>query len=483
MNQPRCLICDRTDWLKFDLPHGWLCWGCARNRHYHPRTCPGCRRRRPLVWLDDELLICAACAGVDPSPFACAQCGSEEHPYGGHRCARCILTERLGTLLTDPTTGLVHHQLQPVFDELVTRSEKPQTGIWWLGKKEGRGDGPRLLGQMARGEVAISHDTFRTLPSDRAHDYLRTLLAALGVLPAFNIHLERMNPWLDVLLADDHGDDAALVRRFAHWHVIRGMRRADREDRLSQAVVNGARQRIRVASEFLTHLRSIDIDIAAARQGDLEDYEQHRGRSANAEYAFIGWLRDSRINTAMRVPYRPPPGPGVTVSDHDRWAAVDRLLHDTTLLHYTRIGGLFTLLFAQPLGRIVAMRTSQITNTDTGLFITFNTLPIQMPPVLDDLIHDHLTQRGKSLYVSRDTGWLFPGGNPGRHLATENIRTHLVAIGIKPYENRKAALFQLAAEVPAPVLADLIDISNDNAYDWARLAAHDWSSYIAQRAK
>ena len=106
-----------------------------------------------------------------------------------------------------------------------------------------------------------------------------------------------------------------------------------------------------------------------------------------------------------------------------------------------------------------------------------------MPPILDDLIRDHLEQRGKSLYVSRDTGWLFPGGQPGRHLATENIRAHLVAIGIKPYENRKAALFQLATEVPAPVLAHPIGISTKNAYEWARLAARDWSSYIAARAR
>jgi len=98
------------------------------------------------------------------------------------------------------------------------------------------------------------------------------------------------------------------------------------------------------------------------------------------------------------------------------------------------------------------MRTSQITITDDrSLHVTFSTIPIQMPPVLDDLIREHLDHRGKSLYASRKSGWLFPGGNPGRHLATENIRSQLVAIGIRPYENRKATLFQLAGDIPAPV--------------------------------
>ena len=100
-----------------------------------------------------------------------------------------------------------------------------------------------------------------------------------------------------------------------------------------------------------------------------------------------------------------------------------------------------------------------------------------------DLIREHLEHRGKSLYASRETGWLFPGGNPDRHLATENIRSQLVAIGIKPYENRKATLFQLAGEIPAPVLAELIGITNNNAADWARLAARDWTDYIAERAR
>jgi hypothetical protein len=174
----------------------------------------------------------------------------------------------------------------------------------------------------------------------------------------------------------------------------------------------------------------------------------------------------------------------VTVPDAQRWAAVDRLLHDATLRRYTRIGGLLTLLFAQPLSRIVAMRTSQITITgDSAVHVTFSAVPIQMPPQLDDLIREHLEHRGKSLYASRETGWLFPGGNPGRHLATENIRSQLVAIGIKPYENRKATLFQLAGDIPAPVLAELIGITNNNAADWARLAARDWTDYIAERAR
>jgi hypothetical protein len=51
-----------------------------------------------------------------------------------------------------------------------------------------------------------------------------------------------------------------------------------------------------------------------------------------------------------------------------------------------------------------------------------------------------------------------------------------------PLQSRKAALFQLAAEMPAPVLAELLGITDTNAADWAKLAARDWTGYLADRA-
>ncbi len=190
-----------------------------------------------MAYLANELVVCASCAGVE-SIFACRECGREDHPYGASRCARCVLHERLTDLLTDPATGQIHTRLRPVFDELVD-SERPQTGLWWLRKKPGIG--PRLLEQMARSEIEISHDTFRGLPSDRPHDYLRSLLVAVGVLPAFEIRIETMLPWIEEVVAGLPAEQAALIRRFAHWHVLRQMRKASREDRLTSTITNACR--------------------------------------------------------------------------------------------------------------------------------------------------------------------------------------------------------------------------------------------------
>ncbi|HVI37545.1 MAG TPA: hypothetical protein VM684_15040 [Gaiellales bacterium] len=320
------------------------------------------------------------------------------------------MCERLTELLTDPTSGQVHQRLRPVFDELVG-SERPQTGIWWLRKKPGVG--PRLLGQMARGEVAISHDTFRALPSDRAHNYLRELLAAVGVLAAYEPRIERILPWLEAKLADVPTDQADLVRRFAHWHVLRHLRRAADQGRLTKAITDRAREQISAAIRVLAFLDGRGTTAADATQDDLERYQAHKAGTLSSESAFVTWLRTSRTNTALTIPSVPSGPPAVTVSDTERWAHVERLLHDTTLRGYTRIGGLFTLLFAQPLSRIVAMRTSQVTlGADGRVDVAFGTIGMQMPALVDRLIADHLQQRGQSLYVARDTGWLFPGGSP-----------------------------------------------------------------------
>ena len=66
-------------------------------------------------------------------------------------------------------------------------------------------------------------------------------------------------------------------------------------------------------------------------------------------------------------------------------------------------------------------------------------------------------------------------------MVTERIRNELVSHGIHPRKSRTAALFALASQIPAPVLADIAGITPNAAIRWAALAARDWSRYIADR--
>jgi hypothetical protein len=337
---------------------------------------------------------------------------------------------------------------------------------------------------MARGEAAISHDTFRALPSSSAYGYVRDLLTPVGVLEPYEPHIAHLEAWLGQTLATLPREHADVIRRYARWHVIRNLQQRAAQGRLTRMLANNSRLRIRAAIEFLALLARTGTTIQTATQAHLDQFlttTPGYDRTV-AITGFVAWACKSRTNTHLTAPGTQRVTPAVTVSDEQRWTEVERLLHDETIRLPARIAGLFTLLFAQPMTRIVAMRTDQIEITDDGVWVSFTDTPIQTPPVLDDLIREHSTCRGWSLHAARDTGWLFPGGRPGRHTATENIRRDLVAIGIKPFEHRKAAMFQLAATLPAPILAELLGTSDVNAAAWAALAARDWGTYIHHRA-
>lgn len=412
--------------------------------------------------------------------FACVGCGREDHPYGADRCARCVLTERLTALLTDPGTGTVHQALQPLFDELAG-ADRPQSVLTWLTKPPATG--ARLLALMAQGQMPISHDTFRALPSDRSHNYLRELLASVGVLAPYQAAIERIERWLEAKLESLDADDAALVGRFARWQVLRRLRRGATDGEISKGSIDAARMQINAAVRLCAWAADHQVGIVALRQADLEAFLAAHPGSRHSQYAFVTWLRRSVTNTTLRLRLAPSTYPDVVVSDAQRWDQIETLLHDDTIRGYVRIGGLFMLLFAQTLTDICAMKAGQIDVSDDSVLVTFDATPVQMPPILDDLLREHLARPGVPSIASRDHGWLFGGRNPGRHLATENFRGELVAHGIHPGRSRNAALFGLAAELPAPVLADLIGVADKTARKWAVLAARDWAPYIARRGE
>lgn len=122
------------------------------------------------------------------------------------------------------------------------------------------------------------------------------------------------------------------------------------------------------------------------------------------------------------------------------------------------------------------------THPDGSVSVTFDTVPIPLPDPLAQLVLQHLSRRGQASYASHPDRWLFPGGIPGRHLATENIRGQLVKRGIHPLSARNAAMFQLATAMPSAIVADVVNISPITASRWAALTAQNWSQYTAHRA-
>lgn len=75
--------------------------------------------------------------------------------------------------------------------------------------------------------------------------------------------------------------------------------------------------------------------------------------------------------------------------------------------------------------------------------------------------------------------WLLPGGRPGQPISPYRLSERLRQIGIQPGSARSTALFQLATELPAAILARLLGIHVAVAVAWQRISAGDWMTYAA----
>jgi hypothetical protein len=336
---------------------------------------------------------------------------------------------------------------------------------------------------MAQGELAICHDVFAAMPSNRTVNYVRDLLVAVGVLPPYEAELERVTPWLNDLLAALPKDHADVLGRFARWHLLRRLRHQEQAGQVTHGAINGARATVVATAKFLSWLDEHHTTLAAMTQTDLDQYVVARPGQARTVASYLAWSRRSGLIADLHLTPPERSSPEVTLADKDRWAQVELLLHDDTIRLYTRVAGLFTLLFAQPLTRICSMRADQISIRDDGVVtVTFDTVPVELPERLDQLVLQQLARRGQASYASHPDIWLFPGGIPGKHLTTENFRGQLVERGIQPSAARKAAMFQLASQMPSSVLASVLGLDPGCAGRWAALSSRNWTQYTAQRA-
>jgi integrase len=138
-----------------------------------------------------------------------------------------------------------------------------------------------------------------------------------------------------------------------------------------------------------------------------------------------------------------------------------RPLHDDTLDLTDRAAGCLLLLYGQQLSRIAAMTTSQVTGRDGAVSVRFGRydVPVPQPPgaILTELISAGRSHAGTGSPAA--TPWLFPGGLPGRPITAARLGQRLRNLGIYAMAGRWAALTDLAAQLPAAVLADLLHLA------------------------
>jgi hypothetical protein len=138
----------------------------------------------------------------------------------------------------------------------------------------------------------------------------------------------------------------------------------------------------------------------------------------------------------------------------------------------------------QQLSRIAALTTSQVTSRDHTIFVRFGRHDVPVPEplrvVLTELIRTGRSHTGTGSPAT--TPWLFPGGLPGQPVTAARLGQRLRILGIYAMASR-AALTDLAAQLPAAVLADLLHLAPGTAVRWMQQAGADWNCYAADLAR
>ncbi|GAA3812104.1 hypothetical protein ACFQ0G_14475 [Streptomyces chiangmaiensis] len=105
-----------------------------------------------------------------------------------------------------------------------------------------------------------------------------------------------------------------------------------------------------------------------------------------------------------------------------------------------------------------------------------------LPAPLDALMEELIASRRGHTLVDEPGTWLFPGRVPGKPLSSDQLVLRLRALGVNPREDRATALFTLAAQVPAAILARMLGIHRAVAVQWQRASGGDWAAYAADVA-
>jgi hypothetical protein len=208
---------------------------------------------------------CAACTRADRGFWrTCAGCGQTGRINTG-RCARCTIGHRLRELLGSET-GDIRPCLQALYHALTT-AERPATIEAWLN----RSAAPAILGALARKK--LSHRALDEFPEGKPVEHLRSVLVAIGTLPARDEQMSRLERWTARVMAErsDPGQQQ-LLDRYAVWHVIRRLRARLGGAHAAHHQVVAAQRIIKAAVALLDWLTAHDLTLTTARQGDLETW-------------------------------------------------------------------------------------------------------------------------------------------------------------------------------------------------------------------
>jgi hypothetical protein len=387
------------------------------------------------------------------------------------------LRRRVDELLTDDT-GQVHPELRTLHDALVG-VDRPATALSWLS----RSAAISVLGELAAGTRPLTHATLDELPATKTLSHLRAVLVATDALPARDEHLAQLETWTShTVAACADPDDRQVLHRYAVWHVLRRLRHRTRNGSTTANQAAFARGHIQAAGAFLDWLTARRLSLATSTQRDLDAWMAAASAAQQGRTGpFVRWAKRQKL-TGLDFPATGWNGPTGVLDTEGRWEQARRLLHDDTLPLKHRVAGLLIVLYAQQPATVSRLSIDDIDNSDKKVTIRLGREPITLPEPVADLVRQLVADRRGHARIGNQghSPWLFPGGRPGQPISSYQLTERLRQTGLQPGQARSTALFQLASELPAAILARLLGIHISVAVKWQRASSGDWTNYAAE---
>ncbi len=338
-----------------------------------------------------------------------------------------------------------------------------------------------MLAQLARSEEPITHATLDDLSPSRHANYIREILVRTGILEPRNEYLERLVPWIDLYLAELPGENARLLRAYAHWYLLHRARRRKRP--LPRSGADRIRLRLRIANELLTWMDLCGHTLQTLRQ-DHVDAWLASGASRRYEIRqFLHWANQRGLTAGVSAPAVKPQQPSIFIAEDEHLAQLHRCLTDTEMDIDLRAGGALVLLYGINVTRVVAITRNQVVGRSGDHYLALADHDLLLPPVLADLLAQLPCSRPRSTLPEpmSPNRLLFPGRTPSRPVDAALFGKRLKRLGIEPRGGRNTAFIRLAADLPAAVIADLLAVDPITATRWAKYSKRDWLGYVAER--
>jgi hypothetical protein len=454
-----------------------LCHVCAQARVRRLGLCPGCQQVRSLpANRADGARLCAACAGITED-LRCRSCDSDDDFQILRGCRRCYLRARLERLF-DNGAGHINPTLVPLVDALGAM-EVPRGGLSWLS----HGATQERIRAIATGQVALSHEGIDQLAASNGREHLRELLVVHHILPARDRYLAAFERWAANLLADiDDPHHRRIIAAYLRWHHQSRLERLAANGELTENSYSTARAQTNIAVRLLAWLGDHSTDLEHCSQSDIDTWFAHGPSTRNHARTFLRWA----MRTGRRAALDLPPDRQATphaLPEPRRLELLARLLDDDSTELVDRVAGVLVLLYALPASRINRIRLTDLHPTDNGLALRLGPDPLFVPEPVAELIHQLVnTRRHCNGAGHPESDWLFPGRRAGQPIEPDQLAERLNRHGITRAA-RTAALNALLADVPAPVLAKLLDREPWRVATRSKTLATDWARYAGMRTK